>query len=88
MTAQQDTLTLFLFVDALGWELLQKHSFLDDALPYRRPLDTVFGYSSTCDPTILTGKAPRDHGHFSFFCYNGCRKRSRVVAACGIGSAA
>ncbi len=83
MTAQQDTLTLFLFVDALGWELLQKHSFLDDALPYRRPLDTVFGYSSTCDPTILTGKAPRDHGHFSFFCYNPSESPFRLLRPLG-----
>jgi hypothetical protein len=30
----------------------------------------VFGYSSTCDPTILTGLMPQDHGHFSFFYHN------------------
>ncbi|MEI6243806.1 MAG: alkaline phosphatase family protein, partial [Acidobacteriota bacterium] len=28
---------------------------------------TVFGYSSSCDPTILTGTMPRAHGHFTFF---------------------
>ena len=33
-------------------------------------LNTIFGYSSTCDPTILTGKMPREHGHFAFFAYN------------------
>jgi hypothetical protein len=33
-------------------------------------VQTVFGYSSTCDPTIITGKAPQDHGHFPFFYYN------------------
>ena len=27
----------------------------------------MLGYSSACDPTILTGKLPREHGHFSFF---------------------
>jgi predicted AlkP superfamily pyrophosphatase or phosphodiesterase len=33
-------------------------------------LGTVFGYSSTCDPTIISGKMPHEHGHFSFFAYN------------------
>ena len=33
-------------------------------------MQTVFGYSSTCDPTILTGLQPAQHGHFSFFYYN------------------
>ncbi len=61
------TLSLFVFIDALGWELAKQYSFLDDLLPRRSPLDTIFGYSSTCEPTILTGKMPRDHGHFAFF---------------------
>ena len=59
-----------MFIDALGWELAQKYPFLDDVLVTKRPLDTIFGYSSTCDPTILTGKLPREHGHFSFFYHN------------------
>ncbi len=63
-------LSLFIFIDALGWEILQRHSFLDDLTVKKAPLDTVLGYSSTCIPTILTGKMPRDHLHFSFFYYN------------------
>lgn len=63
-------LGLFVFIDAFGWEILQRHSFLNDILIHRQPLETIFGYSSTCDPTIITGKMPRDHGHFSFFYYN------------------
>lgn len=63
-------LALFVFVDAFGWEILQRHSFLDDILTVKAPLGTIFGYSSTCDPTILTGKLPRDHGHFAFYVYN------------------
>ena len=61
------SLNLFIFVDALGWEIVQKRSFLSDLLEYQSPCETVFGYSSTCDPTILTGKMPDEHGHFSFF---------------------
>jgi len=62
-------LGLFVFVDAFGWEILQQNAFLDDVLPHRQPLGTVFGYSSTCDATILTGHLPREHGHFSLYRY-------------------
>tara|TARA_R110001592_G_scaffold86582_7_gene255623 strand:- start:619 stop:1803 length:1185 start_codon:yes stop_codon:yes gene_type:complete len=74
-------LTLCVFVDALGWEVLQRHSFLEKIAVEKRALNTVFGYSSTCDPTILTGKLPREHGHFAFFAYdpeNSPFKRYRI----------
>lgn len=67
--ARQGTLALFVFIDALGWELLQKNPFLTELAPVRTRLETVLGYSCTCDPTILTGRLPREHGHFSFFVY-------------------
>lgn len=62
-----DTLSLFVFIDAFGWEIASQHPFLDDLLPVKAPLGTIFGYSSTCAPTILTGKMPREHGHFAFY---------------------
>ncbi len=68
--ARSGRLVLSVFVDAYGWELARRVPILEDVLAYRAPLQTVFGYSSTCDPTILTGAAPRDHGHFSFFVYD------------------
>ena len=58
---------LFIFADALGWAMAQRRGFVSDLLPVRNRCDTLLGYSSTCDPTILTGTLPRDHGHFSFF---------------------
>lgn len=62
---------LFVFIDAFGWELLKAHlHFLEGELVHRSRLESVLGYSSTCDPTILTGQMPQDHGHFSFFYYN------------------
>ncbi|MFC1735271.1 alkaline phosphatase family protein [Candidatus Hydrogenedentota bacterium] len=64
------SLTLCVFIDALGWELVKRYSFLDDILVKKTPLETIFGYSSTCDPTILTGKMPREHNHFAFFTYD------------------
>ncbi|HQH71582.1 MAG TPA: alkaline phosphatase family protein [bacterium] len=68
--SQPDTLNLFVFIDAFGWEICKRNSFLEEVLPHRQPLATLLGYSSTCDPTIITGCLPRDHGHFSFFFYN------------------
>ena len=61
------TLNLFIFIDALGWKIAKERQFLADVLPYRSPCNTIFGYSSTCDPTILTGELPEKHGHFSFY---------------------
>ena len=63
------SIDLFVFVDALGWELAQRRRFLTDLLPHRQACDTLFGYSCTCDPSILTGALPYQHGHFSFFTY-------------------
>ncbi len=57
----------FIFADALGWELVSRHGILEDLLPVRNRCETLLGYSSTCDPTILTGELPCQHGHFSFF---------------------
>ncbi len=61
------SLDLFVFVDALGWEIVSQRPFLRELLPFQSRCDTVFGYSSACDPTILTGVKPVEHGHFSCF---------------------
>ncbi len=68
--AAKAKLALFVFIDAFGYEALKREPFLDDILLRKAPLGTIFGYSSTCDPTIVTGLLPRDHDHFSFFAYN------------------
>lgn len=63
-------LHLFVFADALGWVLAQRREFLTDLLPHRTAVETLLGYSCTCDPTILTGAEPDEHGHFSFFAFD------------------
>jgi predicted AlkP superfamily pyrophosphatase or phosphodiesterase len=67
---KEKCITIAVFIDALGWRLARDHDFLVDELPRRGPLATTFGYSSTCDPTIISGLRPRDHGHFAFFTYD------------------
>lgn len=61
---------VFILVDALGWELLRDRPFLCDELPYRQPLETIFGFSSAAIPSILTGLLPEDHGHWNLFFYS------------------
>ena len=58
---------IFLFIDALGWELVSRTGFMAEKLPYRRKIEMQFGYSSTAIPTILSGKRPSEHGHLGLF---------------------
>ncbi len=63
-------ISIFMFIDAFGWEIQKKYNFLEDLLPYRYPAKMQFGYSCTAIPTILTGKTPQEHKHLSFYYYN------------------
>jgi hypothetical protein len=56
-----------LFIDALGWEIVNDHDFLGDLLPHRRKICMQFGYSSSAIPTILSGRTPAEHGHLGLF---------------------
>ena len=66
-TAMPHDIEIFLFIDALGWELAERTGFLRDLLPFRRPVVMQFGYSCSAIPTILSGKTPAEHGHLSLF---------------------
>jgi predicted AlkP superfamily pyrophosphatase or phosphodiesterase len=63
-------ISIVVFIDALGWEVLRGRRFLEDRLPHRRKLRSTFGFSSACVPSILSGLAPREHGHWSFYYYD------------------
>ena len=58
---------IFLFIDALGWELVSQTGFMNDLLPFRKRIEMQFGYSSTAIPTILSGRTPAEHGHLGLF---------------------
>jgi len=60
-------LSIYVLVDALGWEVLRGRPFLDDVLVDRRPLTTILGYSSGAIPTLLCGRPPAEHGHWNLF---------------------
>ena len=64
---KQKSIEIFLFIDALGWKIVNDHKFLEDLLPYRKSAFMQFGYSSSAIPTILSGKTPSEHGHLGLF---------------------
>jgi hypothetical protein len=63
-------LPLFVFIDACGWEIIKHDDFVRDVAPHRRSLRSVFGYSSACIPSILSGRYPNEHRNWSYFVYD------------------
>lgn len=61
------TIEIFLFIDALGWKIINDHDFMPELFPYRKKIIMQFGYSSSAIPTILSGKTPAEHGHLGLF---------------------
>lgn len=60
-------MNIFLFIDALGWDVVEPTDFIKDLLPHRRAVTMQFGYSSSAIPTILSGCRPSEHGHLGLF---------------------
>ncbi len=68
---KKKSIGLFFFIDAFGWEVYQRnHFFLQDKIRDTRRLDTILGYSSACDPSIISGLLPSEHGMWSSFYYS------------------
>ena len=57
-------------VDACGWEIVRNDPFLKQFAPNRKKLTSVFGYSSTCVPSILSGRWPDQHRNWCYFIYD------------------
>jgi hypothetical protein len=66
----KDQHDLFIMIDACGWEIDQGRPFLQKLAPHRRRLESVFGYSSTCVPSILSGRWPDEHHNWCYFIYD------------------
>src|SRR6266516_1133165 len=74
-------LPLFVFVDACGWEIIKDDPFARAFAPRRRRLESVFGYSSTCVPSILSGSWPVEHRHWCYFVYDPARSPFKPLRA-------
>ncbi len=66
----KSVLPLFVFIDACGWEIIRNDPFARVFAPRRKRLESVFGYSSTCVPSILSGSWPVEHRHWCYFVYD------------------
>ena len=76
-------LSISMFVDACGWEVIRSRPWFLNDLTYRRRVKSVFGYSSACVPAILTGKLPNENGHWSTFFYSPATSPFRPLRALG-----
>jgi hypothetical protein len=72
-------LPLFIMVDACGWEIIKQDPFLAHVAPHRKKLTSVFGYSSTCIPSILSGCWPVQHRNWCYFVYDPARSPFRSL---------
>ncbi|MEW5894171.1 MAG: alkaline phosphatase family protein [Candidatus Omnitrophota bacterium] len=62
--------SLFLLVDALGWDYIKNVAFLDTIAKSKRGIKSSLGFSSGVIPSILTGKMPQEHKHWSLYFYS------------------
>jgi hypothetical protein len=74
-------LPLFVFIDACGWEIIKDDPFARAVAPHRRPLRSVFGFSSACIPSILSGRSPAEHRNWCYFVYDPVRSPFRRLRA-------
>jgi hypothetical protein len=72
-------LPLFVFIDACGWEIIKNDPFCNSVAPNRRRLESVFGYSSACVPSILSGRWPDEHRNWCYFVYDPKRSPFKVL---------
>jgi hypothetical protein len=73
-------LPLFVFIDACGWEIIKQDSFAQALAPHRRRLESVFGYSSACVPSILSGRWPEKHRNWSYFVFDPANSPFRALS--------
>src|SRR5690348_11823772 len=66
----KSVLPLFIMLDACGWEIVKNDPFLSTLAPNRKRLESVFGYSSACVPSILSGRWPAENRNWCYFVYD------------------
>jgi hypothetical protein len=75
----KNVLPLFVFIDACGWEIIRDDPFGRDFAPARHRLRSVFGYSSACIPSILSGRWPAEHRNWCYFVHDPTRSPFRAL---------
>jgi hypothetical protein len=68
---KKKSIGLFFFIDAFGWNVYQRNRFfLEEITRDSKRLETILGYSSACDPSIISGLLPAEHRMWSSFYYS------------------
>jgi len=67
---KRESVNIFMLIDALGWDYIKDRSFLDDIAVTKKPVKSILGFSSGVIPSILTGKYPQEHKHWSLYYYS------------------
>src|SRR5262245_18889433 len=75
----KNVLPLFIFIDALGWEIIRDEPFAGFCAPDRRRLTSVFGYSAACVPSIVYGRWPSEHRNWCYFVHDPQRSPFRPL---------
>ena len=70
--------SLFIFCQSLGWDLIQRLPFIDGLAENRAPVVPMIGNSAATLPTVLSGLPPEEHGHFDWFVYSPATSSFRV----------
>ena len=73
------SISLFIMVDACGWEIVKNDPFCQRIAPHRHKLESVFGYSSTCVPSIVSGRWPDEHRNWCYFVHDPKRSPFRFL---------
>lgn len=68
--AMKSKISLFIMVDACGWEIVKNDPFCQRIAPHRHKLESVIGYSSTCVPSIVSGRWPDEHRNWCYFVHD------------------
>lgn len=77
----KNTVTIFMLIDALGWDYIKGRDFVNDICPNRRPVKSLLGFSSGVIPSILTGRYPPQHKHWFLYYYSPDRNCFRWTRA-------
>ena len=62
----------------MGAAVTRDQAVIRDLADHWKPLTSVFGYSSACVPSIMSGRWPEEHNHWSYFTHGGANPALRI----------
>jgi len=78
--------TIVILIDALGYEIVERHGFKPSGLSNPARVKTVLGFSQAALTTILTGLEPSEHGLWMMYAFAGGHSPFRWLRTVPISS--